>query len=75
MMMIYHVPHYTHKVIPTTESEPVYLVKKLDSPESRAVAVEHPATRGPRADDIRSTVAGFESDLKVWRDSRDGYSG
>jgi hypothetical protein len=39
-MIIYYVPNCTHKVIHILESEPVYLVKKLDSPELRAVAME-----------------------------------
>jgi hypothetical protein len=42
-IIMYYVPHCTHKVIiHITESEQVYLVKKLDSPELRAVAMELP---------------------------------
>jgi hypothetical protein len=47
-MIIYYVPNCTQKVIHITKSEPVHLVKKLDSLELRAVALELPQLTGRR---------------------------
>lgn len=56
------------------EVSQICFVKNLDSPKSWTVAGEKPAERSLQADDVPSTVAGFESVLKLSRDERDACS-